>query len=87
MLMFIFDACTDFNDRFKYHFEPCKEAIQATNNKHEPKDATALLVYELIYQHMMPYRATNLDKVSLPSLCIKGQASRRENFILERLEA
>ena len=74
MLMFIFDACTDFNDRFKHCSEQCKEAIPSNNNRQEPRDMTVLFAYEPIYWHKIPRRATNLARASLsPEVELSGE--------------
>ena len=83
-LMSIFVACTDFNDRFKFHSEQCKETIKATNNRQVSKDISDLLNYKPIYHHTILRRTTKLIRASLPLLHLKGRAPRREAFSLKR---
>ncbi|GFS29945.1 hypothetical protein Acr_00g0009250 [Actinidia rufa] len=73
-----------FLDECKRHSEECKEAIQATNNRQESRDVDALLLYELHYRHKIQHRAAKFVRVSLLSLCIEGQAPRRDAFSPER---
>ena len=70
--MFNFVACANFNDRFKRHFEQCKEAIQAANNREKSRDVADLLAYEPIYQYTILCTTTKVSKVNLPPLRIKG---------------
>ena len=49
MLILVFVAHVNFNDRFKRRFDQCKEAIRATNNGQALREVVDLLAYEPIY--------------------------------------
>ena len=46
-----------------------------------------ILVYELVYRHMILHKAKELDRIRLPSLCIEGWASQHDDFSLKSFGA
>ena len=46
-----------------------------------------LLVYELVYRHMIPHKAKKLDKIQIPPLSIEGLAPQHAAFSSERYGA
>ncbi|GFY91097.1 hypothetical protein Acr_07g0012930 [Actinidia rufa] len=64
----------NFNDFFKRRYKECKEAIQAVNNRQASRKVANLLVYKLVYWHVIPHKAKKLGRIKLPPLHIEGQA-------------
>ena len=58
--------------------EKCKIAIQVVNNSQASRKVTDLLTYEPVYQHLIPHKAEELDRIKLPLLRIEGQAPQRD---------
>ena len=64
----------NFNDRFKLRSKECKNVVQAINNRRALRKVTNILVYELIYSHVILNKTEEIDKISLPPLRIEGWA-------------
>ena len=76
-------AGCDINDQFRRRSKECKEAIQAINNRQTLRKVANLLVYELIYRHVIPHKAKELSRIRLPPLRIEVWTSQRDAFSSE----
>ncbi|GFZ01025.1 hypothetical protein Acr_14g0006600 [Actinidia rufa] len=58
-----FYCYANFNDKFRRRSEECKKAIQDVNNRQALRNVDNLLVYELIYRHVIPHKAEELSRI------------------------
>ena len=87
LILILISTYENFNDQFKRRSKECKEAIQAINNRQALRKVADLLAYELVYWHVIPHNAEELDKIRLSPLRIEGWAPQRDDFNSESSRA